>query len=160
MVSATPSGTLASPSARRVARRNRISCWTDDDRSRPSGRRCQRVVPRSDGRPSVGRRRLSGEKRSSGSLPPLLLARELCPNALRPQTRCDPFGRASSGPWEAGPAPGAFALLEAGWKQVTAADRSPDALNLAKTLASHGQMRLETSFGKPTDRCLPAARGS
>ena len=43
-----------------------------------------------------------------------------------------------------GPGPGAFALLEAGWTQVTAADRSPEALALAKTLAQRRGLPLET----------------
>ena len=43
-----------------------------------------------------------------------------------------------------GPAPGAFALLEAGWKNVTAADRSPQALALARKLAQQGGRTLET----------------
>jgi SAM-dependent methyltransferase len=43
-----------------------------------------------------------------------------------------------------GPAPGAFALLEAGWSSVTAADRSVEALKLAKRLAAQTDQRLET----------------
>jgi SAM-dependent methyltransferase len=43
-----------------------------------------------------------------------------------------------------GPGPGAFALLEAGWKQVTAADRSPEALASAKKLAARASLPLET----------------
>jgi SAM-dependent methyltransferase len=43
-----------------------------------------------------------------------------------------------------GPAPGGFALLEAGWRRVTAADRSPEALGLAKKLAVQGGKSLET----------------
>jgi SAM-dependent methyltransferase len=43
-----------------------------------------------------------------------------------------------------GPGPGAFALLEAGWKQVTAADRSPEALASAKKLAARVGQSLET----------------
>lgn len=43
-----------------------------------------------------------------------------------------------------GPGPGAFALLEAGWKSVTAADRSAEALVLAQKLASKGGRHLET----------------
>jgi SAM-dependent methyltransferase len=44
-----------------------------------------------------------------------------------------------------GPGPGAFALLEAGWKQVTAADRSPEALASARKLASRVGQNLETA---------------
>lgn len=43
-----------------------------------------------------------------------------------------------------GPGPGALALVEAGWKQVTAADRSTEALALAQKLAARGGHRLET----------------
>jgi len=43
-----------------------------------------------------------------------------------------------------GPGPGAFALLEAGWKSVTAADRSPEALDLARKLAARGGQTLQT----------------
>lgn len=43
-----------------------------------------------------------------------------------------------------GPGPGAFALLEAGWKSVTAADRSLEALELARKLAARGGQALET----------------
>lgn len=43
-----------------------------------------------------------------------------------------------------GPGPGAFALLEAGWKSVTAADRSPEALGVARKLAARGGHALET----------------
>jgi len=43
-----------------------------------------------------------------------------------------------------GPGPGAFALLEAGWKSVTAADRSPEALEVAQKLAARGGYALET----------------
>jgi len=43
-----------------------------------------------------------------------------------------------------GPGPGAFALFAAGWTSVTAADRSPEALALAKTLGARTGHRLET----------------
>ena len=43
-----------------------------------------------------------------------------------------------------GPGPGAFALFEAGWTSVTAADRSPRALELAQKLAARGGLNLET----------------
>lgn len=43
-----------------------------------------------------------------------------------------------------GPGPGAFALLEAGWKQVTVADRSPEALALAKKLAVQAGKSVDT----------------
>lgn len=43
-----------------------------------------------------------------------------------------------------GPGPGALALLEAGWKHVTAADRSPEALALAQKLAAREGRRLDT----------------
>jgi len=43
-----------------------------------------------------------------------------------------------------GPGPGAFALLEAGWTSVTAADRSAEALNLARQLADRRGQALET----------------
>lgn len=43
-----------------------------------------------------------------------------------------------------GPGPGALALVEAGWTSVTAADRSAEALDLAKKLASREGKRLET----------------
>jgi SAM-dependent methyltransferase len=54
-----------------------------------------------------------------------------------------------------GPGPGAFALLEAGWKSVTAADRSPEALVLAKKLAAKGGYPLETVVWD-ADQGLPA----
>jgi len=43
-----------------------------------------------------------------------------------------------------GPAPGAFALLDAGWKSVTAADRSREALETARRLAARSGQSLET----------------
>jgi len=54
-----------------------------------------------------------------------------------------------------GPAPGAFALLEAGWNHVTAVDRSAEALAVATKLASLGGHRLETSVWD-ADQGLPA----
>ena len=43
-----------------------------------------------------------------------------------------------------GPGPGSFALLEAGWDDVTAADRSPEALALAQKLAARAGKNLKT----------------
>ena len=43
-----------------------------------------------------------------------------------------------------GPGPGAVALLEAGWQQVTAADRSPEALEMARKVAAREGRALDT----------------
>ncbi len=43
-----------------------------------------------------------------------------------------------------GPAPGAFALMEAGWNHVSAADRSPEALETAARLAHRAGRPLQT----------------
>ncbi len=61
--------------------------------------------------------------------------------ALR-QARIASAGRALD--LGSGPAPGAFALFEAGWKNVTAADRSPEALETARLLAAQAGLPLET----------------
>jgi len=54
-----------------------------------------------------------------------------------------------------GPGPGAFALLEAGWTDVTAADRSPEALDMARRLAAAdgktlGTLVWDADTGLPT----------
>jgi SAM-dependent methyltransferase len=54
-----------------------------------------------------------------------------------------------------GPAPGAMALLEAGWTQVTAADRSVIALEKAQKLAQLGNFSLTTQVWKAEDAALP-----
>jgi SAM-dependent methyltransferase len=54
-----------------------------------------------------------------------------------------------------GPGPGAFALLEAGWKHVTAADRSAEALETARRLATRSRQALDTVVweeGSPVPR--------
>jgi len=54
-----------------------------------------------------------------------------------------------------GPGPGAFALLEAGWKSVTAADRNVEAMELAKKLAARGGQSLETVVWEAENDPLP-----
>jgi SAM-dependent methyltransferase len=58
------------------------------------------------------------------------------------QARITPGGRALD--LGSGPAPGAFALFESGWKRVTAADRSAEALETARRLAAKAGQPLET----------------
>ncbi|MEI8093693.1 MAG: methyltransferase domain-containing protein [Spirochaetales bacterium] len=55
-----------------------------------------------------------------------------------------------------GPAPGAMALLEAGWTKVTAADRSAPALQKARELATLGGFELTTQVWQAEDAALPA----
>jgi SAM-dependent methyltransferase len=55
-----------------------------------------------------------------------------------------------------GPAPGAMALLEAGWTNVTAADRSAAALEKAQKLAQMGNFALTTQVWKAEDATMPA----
>ena len=54
-----------------------------------------------------------------------------------------------------GPAPGAVALLESGWTNVTAADRSPEALALASQLAARGHRNLQTVVWNADESKLP-----
>jgi SAM-dependent methyltransferase len=72
--------------------------------------------------------------------------------ALR-QARIPAGGRALD--LGSGPAPGAFALLEAGWKQVTAADRSREALDTARKLAHRVGKSLETTVWEEGGRVPP-----
>ena len=55
-----------------------------------------------------------------------------------------------------GPAPGALALLEAGWTKVTAADRSQPALDKAQQLAQLGGFPLTTVRWSAEEEDLPA----
>lgn len=54
-----------------------------------------------------------------------------------------------------GPGPLAFAALDAGAREVTAADRSPAALELARTLAGEAGEPLATRAWKATNEALP-----
>ena len=90
-----------------------------------------------------------------GRLPALLLAGVLCPGAPGARRAAEPPAPVLD--LGSGPGPLAFAALDAGAAEVTAADRSKPALALARELAAEAGEALATREWDPCKR--RAARG-
>ena len=136
---------LDAPAGRRVAAASPVARGTADAGRAGADGGCTRhpdALDRADSRAGAGRRALPRRPEAARGLPALLLAGDYAQARAvlgelprRPRTVLD-LG--------SGPAPVAFAALDAGASEVTAADRSAPALTLARALAAEAEEPLAT----------------